>query len=375
MIFVPSIGGRSHVGDESTAPEDLALGVDALTGDAAGSGRRGVGSRPARGAHSVAHDEFFICGSALRGQPDHGKLGGARFVREAKTKPRYACTRSTASHPGYLRGFRAGVAIAGEVYEMTDEQHAQAAGRRTAELVRGRWSNSTIGTQVSAMIYPRRLIEERGYEDISITAAGPRSRLPANCRGSSCSPRGPGVTGCDSAFRPARDECATGSRRRARPPRFRRSTPPHRRAVRSSRVRVNVASGSGGSSVVAGDTARDLPAQISFQREERDADAFGGHAARGVEYVGRKRRAHQIFAPCVTQAPNSARSASVMRVRLPSGIARVAHGLVVGAPCVHTDALGVSSKTPAGALANPGCVGCAAWQTAQRCATIGAISA
>ena len=31
MIFVPSIGGRSHVGDESTAPEDLALGVDALT--------------------------------------------------------------------------------------------------------------------------------------------------------------------------------------------------------------------------------------------------------------------------------------------------------------------------------------------------------
>jgi N-carbamoyl-L-amino-acid hydrolase len=30
MIFVPSIGGRSHVGDERTAPEDLALGVDAL---------------------------------------------------------------------------------------------------------------------------------------------------------------------------------------------------------------------------------------------------------------------------------------------------------------------------------------------------------
>jgi N-carbamoyl-L-amino-acid hydrolase len=31
MIFVPSIGGRSHVGDELTAPADLALGVDALT--------------------------------------------------------------------------------------------------------------------------------------------------------------------------------------------------------------------------------------------------------------------------------------------------------------------------------------------------------
>ena len=31
MIFVPSIGGRSHVGDERTAPADLDLGVEALT--------------------------------------------------------------------------------------------------------------------------------------------------------------------------------------------------------------------------------------------------------------------------------------------------------------------------------------------------------
>jgi allantoate deiminase len=30
MIFVPSIGGRSHVGDERTAPDDLELGVEAL---------------------------------------------------------------------------------------------------------------------------------------------------------------------------------------------------------------------------------------------------------------------------------------------------------------------------------------------------------
>ena len=30
MIFVPSAGGRSHVGDEHTAPDDLELGVDAL---------------------------------------------------------------------------------------------------------------------------------------------------------------------------------------------------------------------------------------------------------------------------------------------------------------------------------------------------------
>ena len=30
MIFVPSQGGRSHVGEEYTKPEDLELGVEAL---------------------------------------------------------------------------------------------------------------------------------------------------------------------------------------------------------------------------------------------------------------------------------------------------------------------------------------------------------
>jgi hypothetical protein len=28
---------------------------------------------------------FFICGSALSGQPDHGNLGEAPFVRAART--------------------------------------------------------------------------------------------------------------------------------------------------------------------------------------------------------------------------------------------------------------------------------------------------
>ncbi|HMC48529.1 MAG TPA: hypothetical protein VKJ77_24645, partial [Caballeronia sp.] len=32
MIFVPSIGGQSHVGTERTAPQDLELGITALFG-------------------------------------------------------------------------------------------------------------------------------------------------------------------------------------------------------------------------------------------------------------------------------------------------------------------------------------------------------
>ncbi|HEX3464888.1 MAG TPA: hydantoinase/carbamoylase family amidase, partial [Candidatus Elarobacter sp.] len=50
MIFVPSIGGRSHVGDERTAPADLELGVDALAATLLSAAESGIGSDRAHGA-------------------------------------------------------------------------------------------------------------------------------------------------------------------------------------------------------------------------------------------------------------------------------------------------------------------------------------
>jgi len=50
MIFVPSIGGRSHVGDERTAPGDLELGVDALTATLLAVAASGIGSDGTAGA-------------------------------------------------------------------------------------------------------------------------------------------------------------------------------------------------------------------------------------------------------------------------------------------------------------------------------------
>jgi hydantoinase/carbamoylase family amidase len=50
MIFVPSIGGRSHVGDERTAPADLELGVDALAATLLAAAASGVGSDGTAGA-------------------------------------------------------------------------------------------------------------------------------------------------------------------------------------------------------------------------------------------------------------------------------------------------------------------------------------
>jgi gamma-glutamylcyclotransferase (GGCT)/AIG2-like uncharacterized protein YtfP len=110
--------------------------------------------------------QFFICGSALRGQPDHGNLGGAPFVREAKTKPIYRLHSVRDQHPGIYEVASGGVAIAGEIYELTEQQHAELLASEPPDLYEAPIQLED-GTTVPAMIYPQHLIEERGFEDIS----------------------------------------------------------------------------------------------------------------------------------------------------------------------------------------------------------------
>jgi gamma-glutamylcyclotransferase (GGCT)/AIG2-like uncharacterized protein YtfP len=110
--------------------------------------------------------QFFICGSALRGQPDHGNLGGATFVRETKTKPIYRLHSVRDQHPGIYEVAEGGVSIAGEIYEMSDEQHAALLASEPPDLYEAPIQLED-GTSVPAMIYPRELIEERGFADIS----------------------------------------------------------------------------------------------------------------------------------------------------------------------------------------------------------------
>lgn len=109
---------------------------------------------------------FFICGSALRGQPDHQNLGGARFVREARTKAIYRLHSVNDQHPGIYDVPSGGVAIAGEVYELSDEQHAQLLAGEPPDLYEAPIELDD-GTQVPAMLYPRELIEQRNFKDIS----------------------------------------------------------------------------------------------------------------------------------------------------------------------------------------------------------------
>jgi gamma-glutamylaminecyclotransferase len=110
--------------------------------------------------------QFFICGSALRGQPDHQNLLGATFVREAKTAPRYRLYSVRDQHPGIYEVPSGGIAIAGEIYEMNDEQHAHLLAGEPPDL----YESPIVledGSNVNAMIYPQKLIEERGFKDIS----------------------------------------------------------------------------------------------------------------------------------------------------------------------------------------------------------------
>lgn len=109
---------------------------------------------------------FFICGSALRGQPDHGNLGAATFVREVRTQPIYRLHSVKDQHPGIYEVGEGGIAIAGELYEMSDEQHAHLIATEPPDLYEGP-IRLEDGSSVSAMIYPRELIEQRGYADIS----------------------------------------------------------------------------------------------------------------------------------------------------------------------------------------------------------------
>jgi gamma-glutamylaminecyclotransferase len=109
---------------------------------------------------------FFICGSALRGQPDHLNLGGATFVRETQTKPIYRLHSVADQHPGIYEVPSGGVAIKGEVYTLSDEQHAHLIATEPPDLYEAPIELED-GSRVSAMIYPRDLIEARGYPDIS----------------------------------------------------------------------------------------------------------------------------------------------------------------------------------------------------------------
>ena len=69
---------------------------------------------------SVQH--MFLNGTAMSGQKDHGVIAGlARFIRPVTTAPNYRFFAIRDEFPGLFPVNDDGAAIAGELYEMSDE--------------------------------------------------------------------------------------------------------------------------------------------------------------------------------------------------------------------------------------------------------------
>jgi gamma-glutamylaminecyclotransferase len=110
---------------------------------------------------------IFICGSALRGQPDHQNLQSAQFIQAISTQPRYRLhSVQNGWHPGIYEVESGGIAIPGEIYALTLEQFDHLVASEPPHMYA---SNIVLenGDTAIAFLFPRELIEQYNYPDIS----------------------------------------------------------------------------------------------------------------------------------------------------------------------------------------------------------------
>lgn len=109
----------------------------------------------------------FICGSALRGQPDHKNLQSARFIKTAATRSNYRLHAAADGwHPAIYEVALGGISIPGEVYELTPEQYEHLLSTEPPNM----YPSDVIledGEAITAMLYPQELVEQYNWPDIS----------------------------------------------------------------------------------------------------------------------------------------------------------------------------------------------------------------
>lgn len=109
----------------------------------------------------------FICGSALRGQPDHDNLQTAQFIKEAKTRPIYRLHAAAGGwHPAIYQVNEGGVSIPGEVYELSPAQYEHLLATEPPNMYPGDVVLED-GEVLTAILYPRELVEKYNWPDIS----------------------------------------------------------------------------------------------------------------------------------------------------------------------------------------------------------------
>jgi gamma-glutamylaminecyclotransferase len=109
----------------------------------------------------------FICGSALKGQPDHQNLQSAIFVGAAKTQPIYRLhAAENGWHPAIYKVETGGISIPGELYDLTPEQYDYLVSTEPPHMYPADIILDS-GEIATAMLYPRELVEQHNWEDIS----------------------------------------------------------------------------------------------------------------------------------------------------------------------------------------------------------------
>ncbi|AFY73278.1 AIG2-like family protein [Synechococcus sp. PCC 7502] len=115
----------------------------------------------------TATKKIFICGSALKGQPDHQNLQSAKFIKTAKTKPLYRLhAAENGWHPAIYEVENGGISIPGEIYELTIAQYEYLLANEPPHM----YPSDVIsedGEILTAMLYPRELVEKHQWLDIS----------------------------------------------------------------------------------------------------------------------------------------------------------------------------------------------------------------
>ena len=109
----------------------------------------------------------FICGSSMRGQPDHHNLPDEAYVRAAATAPRYRLHAvKDGWHPGIYEVESDGVAIPGELYALDQAQYDFLVTTEPPHM----YAADVLlddGSTATAFLYPRALIEQHDWPDIS----------------------------------------------------------------------------------------------------------------------------------------------------------------------------------------------------------------
>ena len=109
----------------------------------------------------------FICGSALRGQPDHHNLQNAEFIEEVRTAATYRIhSVRDGWHPGIYKVNADGVSIPGELYRLSAEQFNFLVSTEPPNM----YPSEILledGQIAIAMFYPEQLAREFAWPDIS----------------------------------------------------------------------------------------------------------------------------------------------------------------------------------------------------------------